>query len=360
MATWSGVSRKLRGAAVVGAILVAVAAGASVTPFLVSCEDTAEAGQDPEARRRLAQERRAQEARAFRERWEEQEREREERWAQVEEESRQRSEALEAELASAPPQKRARRVRRFPWESPATTRGRLWNVPEEESEQATLTAFLRVCLSEADGNPQDCVGIWQVVRNIRRRTCERGHVRRITECVEGEGETMLSVLRRSQRHVLGMIKARNRRAAWISKLGPECEPPEAWPGSLNQWDAQYGSKVCPQAVRDARYLIKGDLPPSRPGHRLRWLPGRPITWGGRCEAAGGACDDRIACARGLARIPNTGTLNAFWCRPGTTGCPDDIDPICIEMGFPSLRTPTAETETVTVIEPEVETPDENS
>lgn len=222
-----------------------------------------------------------------------------------------------------------RKIRRFQWESPAETRGKLWNVPEEESEKATLTALLRVCIAEADGHPQDCVGIWQVVKNNRRRTCNRGMIRRITECVEGEGETFLSALRRHQRHVLGIIKARNKRAVWISKLTTECEPPEGFPGTLDQWDARYQQR-CSQVVADGRYLIKGELPPSRPGHHVKWLPGRPVTWGGRCETGKAACDDRIACARGLIRIQDSDTLNAFWRRPQHPG---EVEPICRQMGY---------------------------
>jgi hypothetical protein len=52
-----------------------------------------------------------------------------------------------------------------------------------------------------------------------------------------------------------------------------------------------------------------------------------ITWGGRCEDPQGACDDTMACLRGLARA-DTETRNAFWCRPGSSGCAADLDPIC--------------------------------
>lgn len=266
--------------------------------------------------------------------WEEWERQREERWTKLEADSEQRRLELEEEMAKNPPQKNHRRIRRFQWESPTETRGRLWNVPEEESEQATIEAFLRVCIAEADGNPQDCVGIWQVVRNNRRRTCDRGNIRRITECVEGEGETFLSALRRHQRHVLGFIKVRNERARWISKMTTDCEtPPDEFLAGqpeatrLNQWDARY-QKRCSETIELVRYLIKGELPPSRPGQTLAWLPNHPITWGGRCESGKAACDDQIACSRGLNRIPGTDTLNAFWCRPSQRGCPDGIDPIC--------------------------------
>lgn len=317
----------------IGAILVAVAAGASVTPFLVSCESTVEAGPTPAE---IAREERRQEAerqaKERRQRWEDRDREWQKRWSRLTEESEAQERTLEG-VAKAPPRKRVRRVRRFQWESPAETRGRLWNVPEEETEESLLTALLRVCLAEADGRPQDCTGIWQVVKNNRRRSCDRGMIRRITECEEEGGETFLSALRRHQRHVLGMIKARNRRAAWISKLTPDCEVPEGWTEGENLWDSHYGSKVCPQAVADARRLIAGELPESRPGQRVRWLPGRPVTWGGRCEKNGGACDDRMACERVLARIPETDTLNAFWCRIGASGCRSDPEPVCLALGY---------------------------
>lgn len=389
MATWRSVSSKLRGAAALGAILVAVAAGASVTPFLVSCADTAEAGTSTlEERRQERAAKRLREAAERRQRWEERERERDERWAKADQEAEERRRALEAEMAKAPPPKKhVRRVRRFTWESPAETRGKIWNVPVEETADALLTALLRVCIAEADGDPQDCAGIWQVVKNNRRRSCDRGMIRRITECTDEGGETYLSALRRHQRHVLGYIKARNKRAVWIGNLTPDCEMPEGWPYGENRWDAQYGSKTCPQTVADARSLIAGKLPESRPGARTTWLPGRPVTWGGRCETGKAACDDRIACERVLARIPDTGTHNAFWCRIGSARCRPDPEPICLALGYqyeqvdrdgrlvwrlkvarPEQRqdeaeieteTPGEDTSTVTAIEP-AEGPDENS
>jgi hypothetical protein len=207
------------------------------------------------------------------------------------------------------------------------------------SEQELLTALLRVCMSEADGEPQDCVGIWQVLKNIRRSSCSRGYVRRITECEEGGGETMLSVIRRAQPHILAVptYKLRNARAGWIRNLETDCEMPRGWRHGENRWDAQYGSKRCSHTVELARHLIKNELPPPRPGARLEWLPGRPITWGGRCESGRASCDDRIACARGLARITKgPETTNAFWCRPGAPGCRRDAEPICAQMGYGHL------------------------
>ena len=239
-----------------------------------------------------------------------------------------------------------RQVKRFGWESPAETRGKVWNVPEEESEQALLTAFLRVCIAEASGNAADCIGIWQVVQNNRRRTCDRGMIRRITECHADGGETMLSALRRHQRHVLGFMSFRNNRARWIADLDTECEMPEGYPHSQDQWHASYGSKVCPDTVALGRSLVAGKLPPSVPGHQYSWLPGNPITWGGRCERSGGACDDRNACSRGLVRIP-TQTLNAFWRRAENV---EEIDPVCRAMGYTTIAEEEVVVETKTVLD----------
>lgn len=329
MSSWSS---KAKGVMVVVAALIALAAASVLIPWM-TCEEEAE-GSSAEVQREARRERTRLEREQRRQEWDRREAERDARWAKLDAESAARRAELEAEIANTPAPKR-RSVRRFRWESPAETRGKLWNVPNEEGEDALLTAFLRVCIAEADGRTQDCVGIWQVVKNNRRRSCDRGMIRRITECDE-DGETMLSALRRHQRHVLGFIKARNKRAVWIANLNPDCSMPEGWIGSENQWDAAYGTKVCPQVVADTRHLIKGELPPPRPGARVAWLPGRPVTWGGRCESGRAACDDRIACSRGLARIPDTDTLNAFWCRPGKAGCRTDPEPVCVQLGYGSL------------------------
>lgn len=313
---------------------------------LVSCSDAHGDQQDRLAALAIERaERRAQakaQSEEWREEWDRHERERDARWAKMEADAEEERRRLEEELAKNPPKKRVRRVRRFRWESPAETRGKLWNVPESESHEATLTAFLRICIAEADGHPQDCVGIWQVFKNIRRRSCSRDYVRRITECDE-DGETMLSVMRRAQPHIMGVIKLRNKRAGWIRNLGPDCDPPEGWRHGENQWDAQYTNR-CQHVVQLGRALIAGDSLPQRPGHRLKFLPHRPITWGGRCESGKAACDDQIACARGLNRIPDTDTHNAFWCRPGQRGCPDGIDPVCQQ--YRDTHVTSRETETI--------------
>lgn len=223
-----------------------------------------------------------------------------------------------------------RSIRRFKWESPADTRARLWNVPKEESDEATATAFLRVCISESDGYIADCLGIWQVIKNIRNRKCNREYIRRITEC-DDNGETLLSVIRRASKYVVGVVPPRSRRQAWIANLELSCEKPKGWVGTDKQWKLQYQNRRCPKVAKLAQELVAGKSD-------FEW-PVRgayAITWGGRCESGKGACDDDIACSRGLARL-YTDTKNAFWCSPGSAGCSDDIDPVCLKRGFVSLN-----------------------
>ena len=283
---------------------------------------------EPEEQAKVARESRQRDMERSEKEWGEWQAKLEEQRVEGEKRMQEHKEAL----AKRP--KRKRSVRRFRWESPAAARGRVWNIPEEEGDQSVLNAFLRVCIAEADGMLQDCVGIWQVVSNIRQRSCNRGSVRRITECTAGEDgeETMLSAFRRAQSHVLGMIKPRNFRVRWISNITTECEPPENWPHSEARWDSQY-AKRCQHVVELGRHLLKGELPPSRPGARLKRLPGRPIAWGGRCESGKASCDDYIACARGLVRVPGVeSTANAFWCRSGQGICQKGVDPICEALG----------------------------
>lgn len=229
-------------------------------------------------------------------------------------------EQAEAEAAIA--ESKQRRVRQWVWESPSETRARVWNLPEEESDEAAATGLLRICLSEADGSYNDCVAIWQVLRNIRSRSCDRRRVRRITEC-DDEGETMLSVMRRAQKSVMGMSKARSVRTRWIREVTLACEQPPSWPHSERMWQRQYG-RSCSETATLAQRMIAGD----NVEHVI--LGARPITWGGRCESGRGACDDPLACARGLIRIQGVDTLNAFWRRPATPG---EVDPVCAELGY---------------------------
>ena len=347
MATWQGALNKLKWIVVIVTILIAAVTSVIVVPFL---GDVAEAGRSTVTHRETTLSDAAMVSALRQQRWEER---RQKRAAEREAAAQVREALVKAtteRLANEPPK---RRVRRFPWQSPAKTWGQLLDVSEAENTRATLTALVRICIAEADGAQQDCVGIWQVLKNIRRRSCARGHVRRITECEEGGGETMLSVMKRAQPHILAATgyTLRNPRAGWIRNLGLDCEnPPEGWTGNENQWAAQYGAKTCPQTIITAQHLLKNELPPPRPGARLTWIKGRPITWGGRCESGKASCDDRMACDRGLIRLQSN-TYNAFWRRAR----PGEVEPICAENGYgPAAAEPGPEVATEQEPEPDME------
>ena len=322
--TMSNVSGKLKMLLVFGALLVTLAVGVTAVPFLSEAEPApavpVEMDQRHEEGRREASERFERTMREAEERHE----------ARMRKSREEFREAAAKAKATPRPPKPVRRIRRYAWESPAETRARLWNVPVEETEHAVITALVRMCTSEQAGSEPDCIGIWQVLRNVRNRSCDRERIPRITEC-DDRGETMLSVMRRINRYALGLVPAKTARQRWISELEVDCEMPPSFPRGRQTWE-RFHVKACQDTVRLASQLVQGK--------RRQWLtPAHIIAWGGRCEDAGGACDDPIACARGLARVPGLGTANGFWCRPNSPGCADDIDPVCIEMGYRSFRTP---------------------
>jgi len=337
MATGRDVSRKFRGVAVVITIGLTVAIGAAAIPFLMDGKIAeADPAATPTMEERIEQRKqeyakRKAERQAKREKHlqeMEQRRQEQERERQLADQKRQ-EEIKKMIENSPPPSKRVRKVRRYQWESPAKTRSRLWNIPEEEQQDATVEGLLRICTSEQEGSEDDCVGIWQVLTNIRSRSCNREWIRKITECDEN-GETMLSTMRRASRYVLGVVKPRSRRQQWIANMDLTCDMPDRYPHGEKNWEKRHRHH-CEATAKLARGLIDGSIKKSITGVRV-------ITWGGRCEVKTGACDDPIACERGLARVPGLETKNAFWCLPGKSfGCSDDIDPICLKLGFPSLR-----------------------
>lgn len=318
--------------AVISAIIAAVAVCS--IPFLVVDEKSAQASLPNKVSEKELND---VATRSATKSWEDFEREanesiklQEEKRRKENEEQLAKSKELFLKMKNKLEENKSRKVRRYRWESPAEARSRLWNVPKEESDEATATALLRVCISEADGKISDCLGIWQVVKTIRSRKCARDWIRRITECDEN-GETHLSVLRRASKYVLGVVPPRSRRQRWISNLELDCEMPKYWPHSKSSWNKRYKRKRCPRVAKLAKELAAGKT-------NFDWpinTSARPVTWGGRCESGNGACDDDIACERGLARLYSD-TLNAFWCIPGSPRCSDEIDPLCIERGFPSI------------------------
>jgi len=146
-----------------------------------------------------------------------------------------------------------------------------------------------------------------------------GDYRGIIECDEN-GETNLSAMRRLAGRVLDEGKARTARQRFISRLNISCERPLFFPRG-DSWERNLKAP-CERMASEVRAIVQ--LKADR-----RLTNGAiPIAWGGRCEESRGACDDRFACKRGLARILGSKTANAFWCHPGAPGCSSTIDPIC--------------------------------
>lgn len=269
-----------------------------------------------EKQERQAWDRNFEEAEARQEQWE---REYEARRLKQEQEVRRIAE----EMKKRPAPKR-REVRRWRWKSPAEIRAEIWQVPANEAREATETALLRICTSEMEGSENDCVGIWQVARNIRSRSCDRSYTDLITECDEN-GETHLSAMRRLSRYVVGAVPPKHRRHRWIANLELDCEMPRLFPRDQQFWDRHH-RRNCERMAKLVRGLVGGT--------RRQTITRAPIiAWGGRCEDPGGACDDPLACARGLARVPGLETGNAFWCKQGARRCRQDPEPVCVQLGY---------------------------
>lgn len=326
VARWKGLTEGGRGA-VIASVLGMTLAAALVAGFGYFIFESVTTGVSTEEESRIdVRELERQERQAFLAEWEEMER----RQDRLAEERREKGHQLnaEAEVAAqkareAAAKRSKRRVRRWQWKSPDEIRAEIWHVPENEVQEATETALLRICTSEMPGSVNDCVGIWQVIGNIRSRTCDRSYTNLITECDE-HGETALSAMRRASRYVVGVAPPKHRRHRWISRLKLDCERPENFPRDQQFWERHHRHD-CEQTVRLVRALVAGEQ---------RTITRAPIiAWGGKCEVKGGACDDPLACARGLARVPGLQTGNGFWCRVGARRCRQEADPICVKLGY---------------------------
>lgn len=304
-------SAKLKGLMATVVVFMVVSVVMSIVTFFG--EETAEAG-EVEQTREGAQ---VTSEKILRE-MEEWDRQFDARMEDIEREATERRAALDSALEvrrnDQPP---LRKVKQWTWEAPAETRARIWNIPDSEMEDAVVTGLLRICTSEQEGSEEDCLGIWQVLNNIRMRRCDRQRYRRITECEEDGGETMLSAMRRAQRFALGVAPPRSRRSMWISEMEQSCEMPPSYSEGETIWSRRHRTN-CERTVMLARGLVGGET-------RGRLTEERIIAWGGRCEDPGGACDDPLACARGLVRVKGLSTANAFWRRARS---PDEVEPVC--------------------------------
>lgn len=136
--------------------------------------------------------------------------------------------------------------RRRPQREPRVVMPRL--VPEERVEVTMADdpalALARICVSEEGWSSiRGCTAIWQVVRNVRSRSCNTTRYRRISQCVRQDGqtfvpspgvntldaqETNLSAMRRLSKFVTGMAPPVRPRQEWTSTLRDSHEPPLRW------------------------------------------------------------------------------------------------------------------------------------
>lgn len=218
-----------------------------------------------------------------------------------------------------------------------------WDLLKLSQNEAEATALHRICAREVSWNSlQDCLGFYQVVESTRSRRCDNTRIasvpmgRRISQCRDkstGEvfsvspntrrdnaEETMLSAFRRHSARSVGALPPKWPSRRWVQELSLDCQKPRSWPRRW-PWNDHVIDK-CKASAKQATRLAAD-------GGRL-FAGVLPRAWGGRCENEGGACDDHIACSRGMARIPSD-TLNAFWCNVGEKGCSATIDPVCMDL-----------------------------
>jgi hypothetical protein len=288
MVAWRRVSAKAKLLAMLGTILVALAASWVVVPSLTSDEVAV-----AETTKRPDREAREVEAALQRQRlldeMQEAERAHEEEFRRADEAAAKRQAELEAALVATPVKRR--RIKSYRWEAPEDALARVWNIPNADAVEAEATALLRIFINEADGQELDSHGIWQVLRTIRSRSCDRSMRRRITDCEEYEHrgetryrETLLSAMRRMSKAVVDEnILQRTKRQRWTSQVELSCERPRNYPGNEKTWRFQYGVR-CPRRAELARKLVSGQ-------EDVNLVEGVTlIAWGGQCRP-GQACDN---------------------------------------------------------------------
>jgi len=352
MFTFKGFVRKLKW--VVGLLIVCVVSFGGMVVFdtivaessEVSSVDVMEARRQERAARAARAKVREEERRLLMAQREKEDNERRENFERELEEERKKFAELRKKIASSPPKKRTnRRVRRWKWMSHPEKVAQTWNVPKKESQEAEITGLLRICTSEQEGSESDCIGIYQVISNVKSRSCNRKYINLITEC-DDNGETLLSAMRRASRYVVGIAPAKYARQRWISEMTTACNMPKSFPATVRRYCKRKNLNECAQDIWSKQHehhceattkLVTGLIDGT---NKKRLTGARVVAWGGRCEVPRGACDDPWGCAQGLVRVPqiermakNDRPANAFWCRRGTPGCGVAADPVCIAMGF---------------------------
>ncbi len=175
-----------------------------------------------------------------------------------------------------------------------------WALPTVESYDNTVLGLAKICVSEEGwADRVGCAVLWQIIRVVRARHCDRDRIPEITNCIDGE-ETYLSAMGRASKHVMQVADPRNHRQRWTSTLNLQLTKPTGWPRRLD-WEGVFQDRW-ERSLQIARDLVDG---------RAHGRPVRApiITWG-KC-----GMDDHLALARGLVRVEFEGADNCLWRRP---------------------------------------------
>lgn len=195
--------------------------------------------------------------------------------------------------------------------------------------EAVALLLAKMCVSEEGWQPRGCPALWQVIENVRSRSCERA-----LECVNGE-ETHLSAMMRLSPRVSGRRPPGTTRVANIAGLTDsdtvpptwvECEPGQET-GCSGTWE-RYVPRW--QRVRQfAAHIIAQ--------RNIEQCPAPVISWGGAMD------DDHMsrrnerrveAGSEPLLRVACDGTANRFYApaslvraslRLPTPGVPEEAD-----------------------------------
>jgi hypothetical protein len=185
-----------------------------------------------------------------------------------------------------------------------------------------MLALARICVNEEGWhNPRGCAAIWQVVQNVRSKTCNRKRISLSTQCRNGK-ETSLSAMRRLSKRVTGIIPPTSSQQKWTSTLQANNHAPSGWieckkaikqgkkrvsfpTGCHGVWELY--SEPWAKVREIARKLYLGQVD-TRPCPEKNTKHGPVIAWGY-------SGDLWLAERRGLIQVDCGDTGNYFFAKP---------------------------------------------
>lgn len=159
--------------------------------------------------------------------------------------------------------------------------------------EVTVLVLARIGVSECGWDPvciNDLRAIFWILRDNRF-----------------ENETLINVMRNHSRIVSEVWVPTKKRQRWLVQLNIAGDYPSEYDGTEDTWNNQDAAKWR-RMIGWARSLVGGS-------DTVNPCPIRIITWGGRCDVPGNACDDAGGRARGLIPVEVCGTVNRMWTSP---------------------------------------------